>query len=57
MHKIQLLDYESIRDIFPHEDCQKNLRDIALSPRSPKLKRTNQQPDIFYQTSMAGHKY
>ena len=55
--KINVLPYESISTLVPHDLVQTNLRDIALNPGHPIIRGTGQRPDIFFQGTVAAQGY
>ncbi len=48
VNKIEMLDYEDIKNIVDHEAIAA-FKDRALRPERPMLKGTAQNPDIFFQ--------
>ncbi len=57
MQKIDVLEYEQLAALFPHDALQKNLTDRSLNPSHPKVVGTQMRPDIYFQHVVAGHKY
>lgn len=57
MSKIEVIPYEHIAKMFPHEKVKENLHRFALNPYHPMIRGTGQRPDIFFQTSVAATKY
>merc|ERR1719317_1168057 len=57
IEKVFPISYDAIKDIFPYDLVEKNLRSKALNPSSPLARGTGQRPDIFFQANMASEKY
>ncbi|XP_014679013.1 PREDICTED: pyruvate-flavodoxin oxidoreductase-like, partial [Priapulus caudatus] len=57
MSKIRPIQYEDMKTIFPYEALQKHVRAFALNPTNPMIRGTGQRPDIFFQATVAAHKY
>lgn len=57
MSKIEVIPYEHIGKMFPHEKVKENLHRFALNPYHPMIRGTGQRPDIFFQSSVAAAKY
>lgn len=57
MSKIEVIPYETIGKMFPHEKVKEHLHRFALNPNNPMIRGTGQRPDIFFQTSIAAAKY
>lgn len=54
---MQVIPYEDIAQMFPYDKVKENLHQFALNPYRPMIRGTGQRPDIFFQTSVAAHKY
>ena len=53
----QVVPYEDVAQLFPYEKVKENLHKFALNPYRPTIRGTGQRPDIFFQTTVAAHKY
>jgi len=49
--KVNVIPYEAIKELIPHELVRENLTDKALNPNHPVIRGTGQRPDIFFQVS------
>jgi hypothetical protein len=49
--------HEDIATLFPHDKVKQHLHDYALNPYQPMIRGTGQRPDIFFQNTVAAHKY
>ncbi len=56
MQKIQVWDYEDLKEMFPHEEFI-NFKKNALNPNHAKMMGSAQNPDIFFQAREAGNPY
>jgi len=57
MSKILQIPHEDIKMLFPEEKVKENLHNFALNPYQPMIRGTGQRPDIFFQNTVAAHKY
>jgi len=57
IEKVFPISYDAIKQIFPYELVDKNLRSKALNPSAPLARGTGQRPDIFMQANLASEKY
>mmetsp|Transcript_3675 Transcript_3675/g.2193 ORF Transcript_3675/g.2193 Transcript_3675/m.2193 type:complete len:82 (-) Transcript_3675:1062-1307(-) len=49
--KIEVVDYETMRQLYPYEDRRNNLREFALDSHNPIMRGTGQRPDVFMQAA------
>eukprot|EP00008_Paramoeba_atlantica_P012592 CAMPEP_0201489504 /NCGR_PEP_ID=MMETSP0151_2-20130828/22837_1 /ASSEMBLY_ACC=CAM_ASM_000257 /TAXON_ID=200890 /ORGANISM="Paramoeba atlantica, Strain 621/1 / CCAP 1560/9" /LENGTH=1796 /DNA_ID=CAMNT_0047875119 /DNA_START=111 /DNA_END=5501 /DNA_ORIENTATION=- len=56
IQKIQKLDYDAIRDIFPMKEAAE-FRQSALNPNNPVMQGLGQRPDVYMQALMAGNQF
>ena len=57
IQKVNLIDHDQIRSIYPEDALQKNLRDYQLNPHNPIMRGVAQRPEYFFQASIANQKY
>ena len=57
VHLSLQIPHEDIQTLFPHEKVKEHLHDFALNPYQPMIRGTGQRPDIFFQNTVAAHKY
>jgi len=57
INKVNVIPYEVIQQLADQDAIQRNLREVALNPNHPIIRATGQRPDIFFQNSVAAHKY
>jgi len=55
--KINVIPYEAMQSLIPHDKIKENLYDKALNPNHPIIRGTGQRPDIFFQATVAANKY